>query len=130
MRFAFVLATCLCAAAPVVVHAAPAEGAAMAGTEIDGGEASYFSTEIAGQRTASGDICDPDTLTAAHRTLPFGSRVRVTNPANGESVVVTINDRGPYAAGRVIDLSRAAADEIGLTRRGRGDVELTLLSDD
>ncbi|WNO54184.1 septal ring lytic transglycosylase RlpA family protein [Stakelama saccharophila] len=109
-------------------HAEPGGGAVATGTAINGGEASYFSSEIAGQRTASGAICDPDTLTAAHRTLPFGSRVRVTNPDNGESVVVTINDRGPYARDRVIDLSRAAAEEIGLLRRGRGDVELTLLT--
>ena len=66
-------------------------------------------------------------LTAAHRTLPFGSLVRVTNPRNGRSVVVRINDRGPFVRGRSIDLSRAAAEEIGLIRSGHGRVELELL---
>ncbi len=66
-------------------------------------------------------------LTAAHRTLPFGSRVNVTNPRTGRSVVVRINDRGPFVRGRVLDLSRAAAEEIGIIRSGHGNVELELL---
>ena len=65
--------------------------------------------------------------TAAHRTLPFGSRVSVTNPRTGKSVVVRINDRGPFHGGRTIDLSRAAAEEIGIVNRGHGEVELALL---
>lgn len=68
-------------------------------------------------------------MTAAHRTLPFGSLVRVTNVANGRSVVVRINDRGPFSAGRMIDVSRAAADELGLVARGHGTVELALIAD-
>ncbi|MBW4331236.1 septal ring lytic transglycosylase RlpA family protein [Stakelama sp. CBK3Z-3] len=91
--------------------------------------ASWFGDEIAGQPTASGAPCDPDSLTAAHRDLPFGSRVRVTNLSNGKTVVVTITDRGPYARGRLIDLSRAAAEQIGLRARGRGQVSLALLGD-
>ncbi|GAA4780979.1 septal ring lytic transglycosylase RlpA family protein [Stakelama sediminis] len=104
-----------------------------AASAVDGlgeGEASYFSTEMAGSRTASGEPCDPDTLTAAHRTLPLGSVVRVTNPANGKSVVVRINDRGPYARNRIIDLSREAAQRIGLVRAGRGEVQLSMVTDD
>ena len=66
-------------------------------------------------------------MTAAHRTLPFGTRVIVTNPANGRSVTVRINDRGPFHGGRVIDLSRAAATELGLVARGQGHVELALV---
>ena len=66
-------------------------------------------------------------LTAAHKTLPFGTRVRVTNPATGKSVVVRINDRGPYARGREIDVSRAAAIQLGLIQRGHGTVELSLV---
>lgn len=102
--------------------AAPAATSALAG-----GMASFFASEMAGRRTANGEVCDPDTLTAAHRTLPFGSRVRVTNLRTGRSVVVRINDRGPFARGRVIDLSRAAAREIGLERAGHGAVELALV---
>jgi rare lipoprotein A len=94
------------------------------------GMASYFAAEMAGRRTANGERCDPDTLTAAHRTLPFGTRVRVTNPGTGQSVIVRINDRGPFARGRVIDLSRAAAREIGLVARGHGEVHLALAADD
>lgn len=82
------------------------------------GRASYYGKEFAGRATASGEPFDPDDLTAAHRTLPFGTRVRVTNLANGRSVVVRINDRGPYAAGRIIDVSRAAAERLGMVRRG------------
>lgn len=94
---------------------------------IGGGEASFYGNELAGNRTASGETFDPDQLTAAHRTLPLGSQLRVTNPRNGESVVVRVNDRGPYHGNRVIDLSYAAAREIGLIRSGTGRVNLALL---
>jgi len=99
-------------------------------TEIGGGMASYYSNELAGNRTASGERFDPAQLTAAHRSLPFGSLVRVTNTSNGDSVVVRINDRGPFAHGRVIDVSTAAAREIGMHRSGTARVKLALLSDD
>lgn len=91
------------------------------------GEASYYGEELAGNLTANGEVFDPQQLTAAHRTLPLGSEVRVTNPDNGESVIVRINDRGPYHGNRVIDLSYAAAREIGLIRSGIGQVNLALL---
>lgn len=99
-------------------------------TEIDGGMASYYGNELAGNRTASGERFDPGQLTAAHRTLPFGSKVRVTNMSNGDSVIVRINDRGPFARGRVIDVSQAAAREIGMHRSGTARVKLALLADD
>lgn len=99
-------------------------------TEIDGGIASYYGNELAGNRTASGETFDPGQLTAAHRTLPFGTLVRVTNMATGDSVVVRINDRGPFAHGRVIDVSHAAAREIGMHRSGTARVKLALLADD
>ena len=99
-------------------------------TEIDGGMASYYGDELAGNRTASGERFDPGQLTGAHRTLPFGSMVRVTNVSNGDSVVVRINDRGPFSRGRVIDISHAAAREIGMHRSGTARVKLALLSDD
>ncbi|WP_427968444.1 septal ring lytic transglycosylase RlpA family protein [Altererythrobacter sp.] len=97
------------------------------GQQLGSGMASYYGRKFHGRRTASGERFDMNALTAAHRTLPFGSLVRVTNPRNGRSVVVRINDRGPFARGRMIDLSRAAAEQIGLIRRGHGKVELALL---
>ena len=78
------------------------------------GVASVYSTD-SGARTASGTALDPGALTAAHRSLPFGSRVRVTNRRNGRTVVVTINDRGPFIAGRIIDLTPATARVIGVS---------------
>ncbi|WP_431560685.1 septal ring lytic transglycosylase RlpA family protein [Sphingopyxis sp.] len=99
-------------------------------TEIGGGVASYYGNELAGNRTASGERFDPGQLTAAHRSLPFGSMVRVTNTSNGDSVVVRINDRGPFSRGRVIDVSHAAAREIGMHRSGTARVKLALLNDD
>ena len=99
-------------------------------TEIGGGMASYYGDELAGNRTASGERFDPGQLTAAHRSLPFGSMVRVTNTSNGDSVIVRINDRGPFSHGRVIDVSHAAAREIGMHRSGTARVKLALLNDD
>ena len=97
------------------------------GRSIGGGIASYYGNELAGNRTASGERFNPGLLTAAHRTLPLGTRLRVTNPANGKSVVVRINDRGPFHGNRVLDLSKSAAAKIGLVQRGSGRVELAVL---
>ncbi len=94
---------------------------------IAGGIASYYGKRFHGRRTANGERFDMNELTAAHKTLPFGTRVLVTNPRNGKSVTVRINDRGPYAHGRTIDLSRAAAKQVGIVQRGHGKVELALL---
>lgn len=77
-----------------------------------------------GGRTASGEFCGPDGLTAAHRTLPFGTKVLVTNVRNGKTVVVRITDRGPYGRGRIIDLSRAAAREIDMMSAGTAMVSI------
>ncbi len=102
------------------------------GTEVTSkpfqtGEASFYARRFEGRRTASGERYDGDKLTAAHRTLPFGTRVRVTNLANDESVVVTVNDRGPHRKGRVIDLSRKAARELGFIADGTAQVSLQLV---
>lgn len=94
---------------------------------MGGGSASYYASKFHGRLTASGERFDNGALTAAHRTLPFGSLVRVINPANGKSVTVRINDRGPFTKGRVIDVSRAAAEELGLVARGHAPVELALI---
>ncbi len=88
------------------------------------GKASYYWQP---QRVASGGWFNPNAMTAAHKTLPFGTKVRVTNVRNGKSVVVTINDRGPYIKGRVIDLSRAAAQAISMTGAGVAPVSIAVL---
>lgn len=97
------------------------------GSDLGSGLASYFSREIAGNRTANGERCDPDDLTAAHRTAPFGSLIRVTHLLSGRSVVVRVNDRGPFRGNRIIDISHAAARAIGMDRHGTSRVALTLL---
>lgn len=94
---------------------------------LGSGVASYYGNGFAGRRTASGERFNPAQLTAAHRTLPFGTMVLVTNPRNGKSVTVRINDRGPYSHSRSIDLSRAAAEQIGLVARGHGTVEMAVI---
>jgi rare lipoprotein A len=91
------------------------------------GEASWYGPGFDGRQTANGEVFDQDAMTAAHKTLPFGTQVRVTYEDTGESVVVRINDRGPYAHGRVIDLSRAAAADIGLLDAGTGDVTIEVV---
>lgn len=98
-----------------------------AASPLGSGVASYYGRRFHGRLTANGERFDMHALTAAHRTLPFGSLVRVTNPRNGRQVTVRINDRGPFVGNRTIDLSRAAARQIGLISRGHGRVELELL---
>jgi rare lipoprotein A len=88
------------------------------------GKASYYAQKFNGRKTASGEVFRNRKRTAAHKTLPFGTRVTVTNMRNGRSVKVRINDRGPFVAGRVIDLSRRAARKIGMLRDGVTEVEL------
>lgn len=99
-----------------------------AAKHVGDGEASYYGKELAGNRTANGERFNPSALTAAHRTLPLGSKLRVINKANGKSVVVRINDRGPFTKHRLIDVSFAAAQEIGMIRSGKANVRLELLS--
>ena len=114
------------AAAPT--PAAVAERAAPpAGEHVGGGEASYYGDELAGNPTASGEPFEPEAFTAAHRSLPLGTRIRVTNVRTDESVIVRVNDRGPFAEDRVVDVSRAAAREIGMLKRGTARVRLELL---
>lgn len=91
------------------------------------GVASWYGQEFAGRTTANGEIFDPMLLTAAHRSLPFGTVVDVSNPKTGQTVRVRINDRGPYIGGRMIDLSYAAAQQIGLVDPGSGEVDVTVV---
>jgi rare lipoprotein A len=91
---------------------------------VQTGKASYYSKKFNGRRTASGEKFRSSKRTAAHKTLPFGTKVKVTNLQNGKSVKVRINDRGPFVAGRVIDLSRKAARKIGMLEAGVANVKL------
>jgi rare lipoprotein A len=91
------------------------------------GVASWYGQEYAGRTTANGEIFDPWQMTAAHRTLPFGTVLDVTNTKNGQTVRVRVNDRGPYINDRLIDISYAAAAKIGLVEPGVGDVQLTVI---
>lgn len=91
---------------------------------VEEGEASYYAASFHGRRTASGEKYDKNALTAAHKTLPFGTYVRVTELSSGRSVVVRVNDRGPYKAGRIIDLSERAARELGFLAKGITAVRL------
>ncbi len=100
--------------------------AAAGSTQV--GPASYYADSLAGNSTANGEPYDPEQFTAAHRTLPFGARVAVRRVDNGRRVVVRINDRGPYAGSRIIDLSRAAAEALQMIRAGVVRVELEVLS--
>jgi rare lipoprotein A len=91
------------------------------------GKASFYGSEFNGRKTANGEIYDETAMTAAHRTLPFGTVLRVTNLRNGLSVIVRINDRGPFHPDRVIDLSKNAAEEIDLITYGVTDIEAEIL---
>ncbi|MEG0929431.1 MAG: septal ring lytic transglycosylase RlpA family protein [Algoriella sp.] len=95
--------------------------------EISTGVVSWYGGKFHGRKTASGEKYDKDELTAAHKSLPFGTKVKVTNIRNGKSVVVEINDRGPYAKSRVLDLSQAAFSEIGHTNTGVMQVEYEIM---
>jgi rare lipoprotein A len=100
-------------------------GAAM---DVQEGEASYYADSLHGNKTASGVPYDKNAMTAAHRSLPFDTRVKVTYLKTGKSVEVVINDRGPHAKGRIIDLSGAAAQAVGLVEDGHGKVKLKVLT--
>ena len=91
------------------------------------GQASWYGPGFYGNRTASGEVLTPGTLTAAHRTLPFGTRVKVTNLDNGRSAVVRINDRGPFHSGRVLDLAHGAASQLGVVASGTAQVSIQVL---
>jgi rare lipoprotein A len=106
---------------PLMVQgsAAPAPG--------ETGIASYYHERFQGRKTASGERFDQGAYSAAHKTLPFGTTVRVTRLDNGKSVVVTINDRGPFKKGRIVDLSRQAARELGMIERGLVRVKVEVI---
>ncbi|MGO4707026.1 septal ring lytic transglycosylase RlpA family protein [Microvirga sp. 2MCAF38] len=94
------------------------------GQEIQRGGASWYGPGFHGRRTASGESFNSNAMTAAHRTLPFGTKLRVVNERNGRSVVVRVNDRGPFIRGRIIDLAKGPAQELGVTSTGTAYVSL------
>jgi rare lipoprotein A len=112
------------AAAAGLLALLAAERAAAEPVFTQRGEASFYSDRLEGKRTASGQRFRQDRMSAAHRTLPMGSRVTVTDEATGRSVEVTVTDRGPHVRGRIVDLSRSAADAIGLAEDGVTGVRL------
>ena len=94
---------------------------------IESGKASFYGIKFQSKKTASGEIFDQSAFTAAHKKLPFGTKVNVTNINNGKSVLVKINDRGPFVRGRIIDLSRSAFSRIGNTNAGVIDVKIEVV---
>lgn len=112
-----------CDEPPIIMLPAPSPPLFM-----ETGLASWYGAKHHGKRTASGEVFDQNKFTAAHRTLPWGSIVKVTNLANRQSVELRINDRGPYGRGRIIDVSRAAARVLGMTRSGVARVRVELIS--
>jgi rare lipoprotein A len=133
MRIAWIPLLIALALAAGCAHAptGPGHGTPPDLTERHGSEegmASFYGAERHGRRTASGARFDAEAMTAAHPTLPFGTRVRVTNLANGKSIVVRITDRGPFRRGRIIDVSRHAARKLGFLRDGTARVRVQVLS--
>jgi rare lipoprotein A len=112
------------AAAPAAPAAKPAAVASGDGME---GKIAYYGAKFKGRKTASGERFNPAAMTMAHKTLPFGSLVRVTNVKTKKSVVVRVNDRGPSTPDRIGDLTIAAAKKLGITKAGTGDVKLTVV---
>ena len=121
VRLALLVALLAATAAPALAKTGTASG--------ERGIASMYSTHFVGRTTASGEVFDSRELTAAHRKLPFGTRLVVTNKRNGRSVIVTVNDRGPHRKGRIIDLSAAAAQQLGMKRAGLAPVEIRIAAE-
>ena len=105
----------------------PAVASAFKEGQVIEGTASYYGKKHHGRQTASGEVFDMNALTAAHRTLPFGTLIEVENLDNGEKVQVTINDRGPYVGKRILDLSYGAAKDIHMVKSGLATVKITIL---
>lgn len=93
------------------------------------GVAAYYNSRLNGRKTASGQVFNNGLMTAAHNTLPFGTKVKITNTKNKRSVVVRINDRGPTTPGRIFDLTRAAASKLGYVRSGTADVTAEIVAE-
>ena len=125
-RLSVAVVLVLCLSAPLLTGcaASSSRNTARGGAVSESGVASYYAHKYHGRTTASGERFNMNDMTAAHKTLPFGTRVRVTNVSNGKSVTVRINDRGPFVKGRVIDLSLAAAKKLDMVNAGLAEVQL------
>src|SRR5262245_10647377 len=126
-RLPVLLASIVLAAACTQQKAPATSPASVERHQAETGRASWYGKAHQGKRTANGERFDMNALTAAHRTLPFGTVVRVKDLKSGKSVKVRINDRGPYRKDRIIDLSYAAAKELGILSRGTARVEVTVI---
>lgn len=111
----------------VACSSTPKSGGSVASGHSESGIASFYGNEFQSRKTANGERFDQAKLTAAHRTLPFGTRLKVTNTDNGKSVTVRVNDRGPFVKGRIIDLSSSAFKTIASTRAGVAPVRIQVL---
>lgn len=111
---------------PNALHAQPPEKTVVVGE----GKASWYGPGFHGRKTASGERFNQGAMTCAHRKLPFGSKIKVTNLTNDQSVVVTVNDRGPFIPGRIVDLSRSAAQQIDMIRTGTAPVRVEIVHTD
>jgi rare lipoprotein A (peptidoglycan hydrolase) len=95
--------------------------------QVEEGKASYYADKFKGRHTSNGERYHPDSLTCAHRTFPFGTLLRISSAQRGTSVIVRVNDRGPFGKGRVVDLSRAAAEKLGIVLAGVADVTVQIV---
>lgn len=123
-----VLQTALAGMLVMSLAACGGASGARSGAAVQKGEASYYADKFQGRTTANGERYDHRKKTAAHRTLPFGTEVRVTRLSTGRSVTVRINDRGPFKSGRIIDLSKSAARELGMLQAGVVQVKVEVLT--
>lgn len=114
-------------AATTPTAAGPAPSPAATAGASESGKIAWYGKKFAGRRTASGEVFNPDALTMAHKTLPFGTLVKVTNPRNGKSVTLRVNDRGPTQADRIADVSLAAAQKLGMVRSGVIEAQLEIV---
>jgi len=126
LRGAIAVAMFSLGAGAALAQAASAPSAATA-PAAESGKLAWYGSKFAGRKTASGERYNPEAMTMAHKTLPFGTRVKVTNPENGKSVTLRVNDRGPTQADRVGDVSLAAARKLGMVKPGVIDAELTVV---
>jgi len=108
-------------AKPTIENESPSEGKARDSV------VSFYGDSLAGKKTASGEKFNPEEATAAHRSLPFGTKVKVTNPANNKQVIVSVNDHGPFVKGREFDLSKAAARQLGIEEKGVKKVNIEVM---
>jgi rare lipoprotein A len=125
--FALSTATAFAQASAPTAASAPAAAAAAASSATETGKIAWYGKKFAGRKTASGEAFNPEALTMAHKTLPFGTLVKVTNPKNNKSVTLRVNDRGPTQADRIGDVSYAAARRLGMLKSGVIEAELAVV---